>query len=456
MRLKYSGLLVVTALILGACSSGGDAASTKTQTDAAVTGDGASLDGNGGNDALVGNDAALPSDSSGDDSAAQDVSVLPDAGLDDAGTDAQVAPDVGVLDTVDAGPLADAQPDETIADSVGDAAVDTGPADAGPADATAVVDANSADVTADVSVDAGPQPGVYAGHCVAGFTPPAKTSWKSILTAGAVLTGGPNHGVRDSILLAGQGGKIQGDFSYGAANLAAAGETVQLWIQTCPGWVSLGSMDTDSNGSAVFAVPADLAQGDYQVKMVLLGDLSVADGVLAIWPKGVQAVITDIDGTLTTSDWQAINDILFGSDAQMYPDANTLMNAWAAKDYRLVYLTGRPQSENRYTRNWLAKHGFPVGPMHLTDDLASLIPTAQGVQKFKSDYLASIQSGVSTVFKPGYGNATTDVGAYEAAGLAKTDIYIIGTNAGYDGTQPVTDYTAHLPVVQTYANAVQP
>jgi phosphatidate phosphatase PAH1 len=250
--------------------------------------------------------------------------------------------------------------------------------------------------------------------------------------------------------------KLRGRFTYGVLDKDLSDEAVELWVQTCPGWVKWGQLQTDGDGIVFFDVPANLAQGDYALKMVVLGDQTVADGELAVWPKGVHAVVTDVDGTLTTSDWQLVQDVIFGKDAEMYPDANTVINAWAQKDYRIVYLTGRPQVVNRYTRTWLTNHGFPAGTLHLTEDVAQLPPTEAGVQKFKTDFLAGIQTLVGTLFKPAYGNAPTDAGAYLAVGIDKADVYIIGPNAGVSATQPVPSYTSHLPKIATYPDAVQP
>jgi len=82
--------------------------------------------------------------------------------------------------------------------------------------------------------------------------------------------------------------------------------------------------------SAAFAMPAKsswnnkisskvvtaVGQPNHRIRdqfvAVVRGDSSVAEGTFAVWPKGVQVTVTDIDGTLTTSDWQAIQDVFFG------------------------------------------------------------------------------------------------------------------------------------------------
>ena len=368
-----------------------------------------------------------------------------DAGAD-AGADTVVPADLGA----DAVPTADA---DAVADAV--AVADA----AAAADAVAVADADAA---GDAAPDAvAPPKTVYAGHCGTPFVLPAKQKWThDFVSPTVILAGKPNHRIRDLILPIGTASKLRGHFTYGIADVSLGDETVELWVQTCPGWVSWGKKQTGNgatdNGIVFFDVPADVPPGDYQVKIVMLGDQTVADGAIAIWPKGVQTIVTDVDGTLTTSDWQLISDVIFGADAEMYPDANTVMNQWAKKDFRLIYLTGRPQIVNRYTRTWLANHGFPAGTLHLTEDVGQLIPNDTGVQKFKTDFLAGVQKDVAPVIKPAYGNAPTDIGAYAAVGIAKAVTWIIGPNAGNDGTQALTSYTSHLPGVLSAPVANQP
>lgn len=49
-----------------------------------------------------------------------------------------------------------------------------------------------------------------------------------------------------------------------------------------------------------------------------------------------------------------------------------------------------------------------------------------------------------------YGNATTDIAAYAAGGIAKANTYIIGPNAGASGTQPIHgEYGSHHAFVVT-------
>jgi len=422
------------------------------KADAGVADGAGALDG--GSDGASSADATLDSAEPADTEPPIDAAAT-DAEPADTTTQDTAAQDIAAPDTsADSAVPSDApSADATQSDSgLGDIAVP----DAAPADAS---DAGQSDVSADAGTDTGPPPPstITGGHCDAPFTLPAKQAWKhDFATPLVTIQGGPNHRIRDLILPLGGTGKLRGHFTYGTLDSDLGDEMVELWVQTCPGWVKWGALATDSNGIVYFDVPASLPAGDYRVKMVLLGDQTVADGVIAAWPAGVQAVVTDIDGTLTTSDWELFQDVIFGASAAMYPDANTAMQQFSKKDYRLVYVTGRPQMVNRYSRIWLADHAFPLGPLFLTEDVAQTLPTATGVQKFKADLLNDLKSAVKVNWIAGFGNATTDIGAYYAAGLPKDKVFIIGSNAGAEGSTPIISYTAMLPQLFSWQAAVQP
>jgi hypothetical protein len=301
-------------------------------------------------------------------------------------------------------------------------------------------------------------PGEYAGHCDATFPGVAKHGWRHKLKAYfAIMQGAANHRVQDPVIRTGTEGAVHARFTYGPFDKDLEDEDVEVFIQSCPGWDDLGKLRTNGHGAIKFTVPAYLPPGDYRLRLVVLGDGSTADGEIAVWPAGVQAVVTDIDGTLTTSDFEAVEDILFGQDAEMYPDANTAMSLWVANNYRLIYLTGRPQLVNRYSRNWLAEHGFPWGVLHLTDSNDQIFPVDSSVGAFKTNYLQDLQDEFGVELVAAYGNASTDIGAYEDVGIAKERTFIIGPNAGDDGTQPLSgSYTDHLTTITAFPYAIQP
>jgi len=347
-------------------------------------------------------------------------------------------PDANGHDTTDAGPA-----DPSDANDVDAGELDAGELDAGELDAG--------------ELDAGPidPPEPWGGDCDAAF-PGQPGDWDhSFSSPATTLNGAANHRIRDVVLNPGESSQLRARFTYGPIDKDLEDETVEIWLQRCPAWERLGRLRTNHDGIVHVNVPTDLPKGEYRVRAWVPGDESGAEGLVAIWPSGTHAIVTDIDGTLTTSDAQALNDIFLGNDAEMYDDADTAIRRWSAKHYRVLYLTGRPQIWNAYSRRWLSRHAFPRGPVMLTVETGDVLPTDSGVRTFKGETVNGIKArGVS--FRVAYGNATTDIGAYEDAALPKSDTFIIGDHAGEDGTVGLSSYTAHLPTIETYLDAVQP
>lgn len=298
---------------------------------------------------------------------------------------------------------------------------------------------------------------ITGGHCSAALPKPAKISWRHKVSSTAVtLIGAPNHRVRDVISLPGQAAKMRARLTYGTADKDLEDENVDLYLQKCPGWQLVASGRTDDDGVVWFNLPANLATGDYRVRAVVQGDGTTADGMFAVWPKGVKVVVSDVDGTLTTSDWELFKDVATKKPAAMYADADKAVRNWTSKGYRVLYLTGRPQLFSRYSRNWLDAHNMPPGVLRLTDDAGDAVPSDTGVQAFKTQVLKDLIASHGAKIRAGHGNAVTDIGAYQAAGIPNVDLYIVGPYAGDKGTTKVESYTKLLPALAKYPGAAQP
>lgn len=63
------------------------------------------------------------------------------------------------------------------------------------------------------------------------------------------------------------------------------------------------------------------------------------------------------------------------------------------------------------------------------------LPTQNHVGQAKLDQLKALQ-GTGLTFIRAYGNATTDIYAYEAAGIPKSEAFIMGKHGGEGGTVP--------------------
>ena len=167
-----------------------------------------------------------------------------------------------------------------------------------------------------------------------------------------------------------------------------------------------------------------------------------------------EAIVTDIDETLTTDDTEWIHQILDSDyDPAMRPDADTLMNGYFERGYRVFYVTARGEDlslldgtgAREATEAWLDSHGFPYRSedVFLADGLGA---TGTDAVDYKSGVLTDrAAAGYTTAWA--YGNAETDIQAYQAFGLADDHIFLVGDLAGTLGVEPIPTadaYTNHL------------
>ncbi|MCB9731740.1 MAG: hypothetical protein H6745_03785 [Deltaproteobacteria bacterium] len=390
-------------------------------------------------------------------------------GGDDTGAGADtVAPDTVVADTV-------------IADTiVADTADTVAPEDTAD---TAVADTETGEDTASVDVsDATTATDPCAGQADLPFAPTgATTPWRhSVATPLVLIQGAANHRGQDVVVAAGQPQRLVGKFAYGALDSDLHDEDVEIWVQReprCGAWEHLGDYTTtendelgtvwgveDDGGRVFFEVPASaaLGVGRHPVRMLVKGDHTMAAFELIVVEPGTDAVVFDIDGTLTTGDSELLlelaADLFSGSYVPaVQPGGVDVVRAWADKGYLVVYLTGRPDFLNGITRGWLVDQGFPAGAVHLTDTNGQALPFDSGVGDYKAEFLDKEQGAEGgLVFAAAYGNATTDIYGYDEAGVDKARTFIIGDNAGADGTVAVDSYATHLPTAQAMPAATTP
>jgi phosphatidate phosphatase PAH1 len=195
--------------------------------------------------------------------------------------------------------------------------------------------------------------------------------------------------------------------------------------------------------------------------MLVHGDHSVAAFNLYVLEPNTSTVVFDIDGTLTTTDFQLVSelfsDIFNGSYvADFYPDGRETTLAWRDSGAFVVFVTARPDWLRPMTSNSLIAGGFPRAALHFTDTNGQSVPTSGGTGQYKIDFLALLKSQAQVNFVAAYGNASTDIEAYEANAIAKDVTYIIGANGGDAGTTAIESYTAHLPTITPIPTAAVP
>ena len=107
------------------------------------------------------------------------------------------------------------------------------------------------------------------------------------------------------------------------------------------------------------------------------------------------------------------------------------------------------------TQRWLEEHGFPTDPGSTELVLAEMFVFDADAQAYKAAALMERQAA-GMRYDYAYGNADTDIAAYEQAGISKDATFIIGVEAGMQGTVGIDeeDYVmhraSHIPTVADY------
>lgn len=174
------------------------------------------------------------------------------------------------------------------------------------------------------------------------------------------------------------------------------------------------------------------------------------------------AIVTDIDETLTLSDDEFAMQLLDGNYDPIEREGGAAMvNAYADLGYRVLYLTARSETfttevtnetAREATARWLEEHGYPTDEATTTLVLAPQLFVGNATRAYKAEALQELQ-GEGWRFDYAYGNALTDIGGYEDAGIPKDVTFIIGEEAGAEGTVAIEEEdwlahnTAHLPTV---------
>jgi len=158
------------------------------------------------------------------------------------------------------------------------------------------------------------------------------------------------------------------------------------------------------------------------------------------------AIVTDIDETLTLSDAEFIMQIGDGNyDPIEREGGAALIGAYADLGYHVMYLTARSEqimvevtneTAREATLRWLEEHGYPLGPDDTSLVLAPMFLTGDDVVAYKAGAIME-QQAAGLRFDYAYGNATTDIQGYAQAGIPLETTFIIGENAGVDGTVAV-------------------
>ena len=156
-------------------------------------------------------------------------------------------------------------------------------------------------------------------------------------------------------------------------------------------------------------------------------------------PRQGQAVVLDIDGTLTP-----LNISVY----EPRPDAAKAVSTLSKKGYKIVYVTTRVPLFQSGLPDWLRQNGFPDGNLHV----AQSGEERDHPDKFKARVLkAYLQRGWRLAYA--YGDSSSDFTAYADAGIPKSRVFALKRRGSKDCQDGIFQtclegWTEHLPYIE--------
>ena len=260
-------------------------------------------------------------------------------------------------------------------------------------------------------------PGIADDRCT---TPPTvrKATFRHKRSRLISKEGSANHRGLDLIASADDARqRITGKLAYGKLDKDIEDEDVEVFACVKAAWRSLGTARTDDDGR--FAVEltdaARLGVGMRDLYVASLGDGGGAYFLALVAPRSMSVVVTDIDGTLTSSENGIIQTAVAGKDLAHRPGAP---EALASLGRTVVYVTARGDVFAEVTRRWLERHGFPRGPLVVYQG-AFARPGRHAV-----DHKIDVFGALPVAVAAGIGNRKSDIDAYRKLGVLPTMILI--------------------------------
>lgn len=253
--------------------------------------------------------------------------------------------------------------------------------------------------------------------------------WEHTESSLVVASGSARHRGRDMFYNPEDPQWAMAKFAYGLTDWDLEDERVDLFLlRGCEGdWEYLGPTFTtnegnhptvegveDTGGRVYFQIPATLGLGRHRIHMVVRGDDSRVDTYIEVVEPGTPMILSDIDGTLTTDEWERLVDFLLDNIPDVNPGAPQALHALVAQGYRPMYLTARPEFLGDRTAEFIAARGLPPGIIHTT-----LSPTGalgDTAVTYKTAELAAL-AGRGLVPAYVFGNTDSDAEAYDNAGI---------------------------------------
>ncbi len=185
-----------------------------------------------------------------------------------------------------------------------------------------------------------------------------------------------------------------------------------VWVRFCVGGRQVAEQLTADAGRATTFCSLSPAMGArFEASAVVDGGTVRATGSIFDWRDDQTIVAVDIDGTISNTEY---DDLIFDDeDEDSMPVSNSREALSAlANDFHIVYLTARPRFLLEKTRVWLARHGYPHGPVVAAGGLRDAL--RQG--SLKREMLAGLRRSWPNLLI-GIGDKHRDVVAYQTNGM---------------------------------------
>lgn len=313
-----------------------------------------------------------------------------------------------------------------------------------PPATTEIDDADGSGTTAGVDTTAGsttepttgdpPSECMPVPNCLAPLPDAGPTlDWEHFESSVVTNSGAERHRGRDMFYNPDDDHWAMAKFAYGPTDWDLSGEQVDLFLlRGCEGdWEPLGPTFTtfdsdhptvegveDTGGWVFFQLPQALPLGRHRIHMVVRGDDSRADTYIEVVEPGTPIILSDVDGTLTTSEWERLVDFLLDNIPDVNPGAPEALQALVDLGYRPMYLTARPEFLGNRTYDFVEQRGLPPGIIHTT--LTTTGAMGAEAVGYKSAELAALAArGLVPTWV--FGNTDSDGEAYENAGIMPLD-----------------------------------
>ncbi len=254
----------------------------------------------------------------------------------------------------------------------------------------------------------------------------------------AALPGDPdieealNHRGRDMFYVEGEDQWVLAKFAEaGILDFDLENEEIEIYVlRGCEGeFEYLGTATTtddgdhptiegieDTGGRLYFKIPDDqkLEPGRHRIHMIVTSDNSRADQYIDVVPPGAPMFVSDIDGTLTTAEFEEFLDLLIGDIPDSNDYANEALTILREKGYRPMYVTARPEFLYKRSREFVETRGFPNGIIHTS--LSKDGALGDEAVTYKTNEFAMLEAkGLKPAFV--FGNTESDAEAYQNADI---------------------------------------